>query len=493
MVNAPATRCVVGRGPALRAHSGAMKESTEPMHTHHETVTGGRMVTRELADWVAGLRPADVPDDVLAEAGRSLADFLGESLFVGGLKPWGRSIAEFCVADGGGQPEATIIAIGDKTLAARAALANGTMALGFEFADFGSGSRPYPFAVTAPLALAEAEHRSGLELALAIVIGYEVMGRVFHATFERGNPIPFYVPSVYGTIAGTAGSARLLGLDAEHTNLALGLACAFTGGTFQGHEEGAWQRSLNGGMAGERAVTAVRLARSGFRGSELGLEGIQGFAQMYTNGRLDPDVLFDGLGDSWFITGRWVKRYPMNTTLHAPVEALLEVMRTHDLSHTDIVEIEAAWQKVEPFLAKQQVSTVVSAQASLPFALAVAAVRGKVGVDEFTDETVADPVVQELLTRTAVSQDTELFERAAGSMPGRVTVRTRDGRELNAEVLHPSGSPTNPLTDDEFEAKFMDMAERVLGHDRAAELYRRALHVRDEDDVADLAPLLSPK
>jgi 2-methylcitrate dehydratase PrpD len=183
----------------------------------------------------------------------------------------------------------------------------------------------------------------------------------------------------------------------------------------------------------------------------------------------------------------------MNTTLHAPVEALLQIMHANGLHHADIEQVDAGWQKVEPFLAKQRVDTVVAAQASLPFALAVAAVRGKVGVDEFTDDTVADPVIQELVTRTVVHQDTELLARAQGSMPGRVTVRTRDGRELTAEVLHPSGSPGNPLTEDEFKAKFMDMAERVLGHDQADELYQRARELRRIDDVADLAPLLSPK
>ena len=91
------------------------------------------------------------------------------------------------------------------------------MALGFEYADFGSGSRPYPFAVTAPLAIAESRHRAGEMLALAIVIGYEVMGRVFNATFSPGTPSPFYVPSVYGTIAGAAGCARLLGLSAPRS------------------------------------------------------------------------------------------------------------------------------------------------------------------------------------------------------------------------------------------------------------------------------------
>jgi 2-methylcitrate dehydratase PrpD len=214
---------------------------------------------------------------------------------------------------------------------------------------------------------------------------------------------------------------------------------------------------------------------------------------MFTNGHLDPSALLDGLGDSFVITGRWVKRYPMNTTLHAPVEALLKIMREHDLRYTDIEQIEAGWQCVEPFLAKREVSTVVSAQASLPFALAVAAVRGKVGVDEFTDETVADPVVQGMIHRTVVHQDDELCARVENSMPGRVTVRTQDGGEITDEVLYPKGNPGNRLSEDEFKAKFMDMAERVLGHDQADELYQRARDLPRVGNVSDLAPLFSPK
>jgi 2-methylcitrate dehydratase PrpD len=459
-----------------------------------ETVTGGRLVTQELADWVSGLQYSDLPDVVTAEAGRVLVDYLGECLFVGAKQPWGLSVASFSAKNGGGQPEATIIASGEKTLASRAAFANGTMALGFEYADFGAGSRPYPFAVTGALALAEMRKKSGKDLALSIAIGYEVMGRVTKATFKpnRGNS-HFYVPSVYGTVGASAGCARMLGLSPLYTNYAIGLGAAFTGGTFQGHEEGAWQRSLNGGMAGERAVTAALMAETGFKATTMGLEGIQGFAQMYSGGYLIPSDLLDGLGESWFITSRWVKRYPMNTTLHAPVEALLKIMREHNLSHTDIDQIDAAWQKVEPFLAKHKVSTIVAAQASLPFALAVAAVRGKVTVDEFTEETVADPVIQGLIPRTVVHQDPDLFQKVKNSMPGRVTVRTKDGREFTDEVLYPKGNPSNPLSDAEFKAKFMEMAVRVLGDAQSEELYERAIALTDVRDVSELAPLFSPK
>jgi 2-methylcitrate dehydratase PrpD len=463
------------------------------MDTSEETITGGRMVTRELAEWVAGLSFEDLPQDAVEEAGRVLADYLGECLFVGATKPWGRTIADFAASQGGGQPEATIIASGRKTLSASAALANGTMALGFEYADFNGVGRPYPFAVTAPLALAESHGRTGRDLVLAIVIGYEVIGRVTRATMQPGQGSSrFYVPALYGTFGAAAGAARVLGLSPHHTNYALGLAAAFTGGTFQGHEEGAWQRSLNGGMASERGVTAALLAQTGFRATELGLEGVQAFCNMYCNGHLDQAVLLDGLGESYEITRRWAKAYPMNLTLHAPVEALLKIIRTHDVRHTDIQEIDAAWQKVEPFLAKHKVSTVVSAQASLPFALSVAAVKGKIGVDEFTDEMVSDPVVQEMISRTVVHQDTELFSKVEFSQPGRVTVRTKGGREFTEEVLYPKGNPRNPMTEDEFKAKFMNMAIRVLGEARSDELYVKARELERLENVADMAALFSP-
>ena len=72
-----------------------------------------------------------------------------------------------------------------------------------------------------------------------------------------------------------------------------------------------------------------------------------------------------------------------------------------------------------------------------------------------------------MIPRTKVHQDTELFERVKNSMPGRVTVRLRDGREFTDEVLYPKGNPGNPMTEDEFKAKFMDMAARVLGEAQA--------------------------
>jgi 2-methylcitrate dehydratase PrpD len=119
----------------------------------------------------------------------------------------------------------------------------------------------------------------------------------------------------------------------------------------------------------------------------------------------------------------------------------------------------------------------------------VAAVKGKIGVDEFTEETVADPVIKEMIPRTVVHPDTELYRRVKFSMPGLVTVRTKDGRELTDKVLYPKGNPSNPMTDDEFKAKFMNMAARVLGDRQSEELYVRARELERVGNVSDLATL----
>jgi 2-methylcitrate dehydratase len=120
-------------------------------------------------------------------------------------------------------------------------------------------------------------------------------------------------------------------------------------------------------------------------------------------------------------------------------------------------------------------------------------VRGQVTVDEITEETVNDPVIQGLIPKLRVEQDTELYQKVTNSMPGRITIRTTDGREFTDEVLYPKGNPGNRLTEDEFKDKFMRSVVRVLGEEQSEELYNASRDLANVDDVATLAPLFSRK
>lgn len=94
-----------------------------------------------------------------------------------------------------------------------------------------------------------------------------------------------------------------------------------------------------------------------------------------------------------------------------------------------------------------------------------------------------------MIAKTVVHQDAELYQWVKNSMPGRVTVKTTDGREYTAEVLYPKGNPGNPLSEDEFKAKFTNMAVWVLGEAQSEELYQRARAVASERNVSELAGL----
>ncbi len=454
------------------------------------------MSTRELAQWVSSLSYDDLPASTVMKAKSVVFDCLGASIFTGCRKQWGKVIAEYASIHGGGQPEATIIASGGrKTLASQAALANGTMAEGFELGDVhpGTATRPFPMILPAAIALAEARRRPGKALIEAIVAGYEVNTRIATAVAisQRGRPMlsrGLYVPSLVGTFGGTAAAGKVIGLPAREMTWALGIAGALTGGYFQGHEEGAWTRRLNGGMTPSRGVTAALLGERGFVGPERPLEGEYGFYRVFANGEYDPQVLVEGLGDSYKIEETWLKFYPMNSTLHSSAEALLSIMKANGLRHADIAEIKASFLEYVPILSKKEVKTVVSAQFSMPFALAAAAVRGKVTVDEFEDEVLTDPEVLAMIQRVNGAYDAELVQRAGlGSQPGRVTVIMRNGRSFTEEVLYPKGHARNPMSADELKAKFRGLTAGFVSDTDRERIFEL---VMDLDNAADIAPIM---
>lgn len=455
------------------------------------------MSTVELARWATTIRYETLPQDVIAKAKDVIFDCLGASVFTGAKKPWGKVTAEFAELNGGGQAESTIISTGRKTLASQAALANGTMAEGFELGDFdcNTATRPQPMIVPAVLALAEARKRNGRAVLESVVAGYDVNFRVGLGInpAQRGKAIMtkgFYSGSMIGTFGAAAGAGRMIGLDPQHMTWALGIASALTGGFLQGHEEGAWTRRLTAGMASARGVTAALMAERGFVGPEKGLEGEAGFYKVMADNQYSMDELVGHLGSPYKILQTWLKAYPMNGTLHAPVEALLNIMRAQGLTGADIEKIDAAWYQYFKLLGKKHVDTIVAAQASLPYALAAAAVAGRMGVEEFTEEMVRNPEVIAMIDRIDVVDAPELYQKVGReSVPGRVTVMTRDGRSFTEEVLYPKGHPRNLMSPRELRDKFDGLTEGALSRATGDRIHEMVMNLEQVEDVSAILQL----
>jgi 2-methylcitrate dehydratase PrpD len=85
--------------------------------------------------------------------------------------------------------------------------------------------------------------------------------------------------------------------------------------------------------------------------------------------------------------------------------------------------------------------------------VAVSLTLGRAGLDEFSDGCVADPRWQEIGGQvTFVDDDSYEVESAT------VTVHLRDGGRLSRHVVAARGSLAVPLTDQELEAKLVELA-----------------------------------
>ncbi len=71
----------------------------------------------------------------------------------------------------------------------------------------------------------------------------------------------------------------------------------------------------------------------------------------------------------------------------------------------------------------------------------------------------------------------------------RITVRLTDGRVLEERVAAARGTPDNPLTREEVEAKFTRLAGVVLPTDRVARLAAALRRLPEVGDVAEIAAL----
>ena len=111
--------------------------------------------------------------------------------------------------------------------------------------------------------------------------------------------------------------------------------------------------------------------------------------------------------------------------------------------------------------------TTEQAQYSLPFPVAAALVRGRLGATEVTADGLNDPQIHELADRVHISEDPAHNAAFPLNRYARVSVELTDGRVLTSDDHEPRGDATAPLDDDEIRAKFHAFAAPALGATRA--------------------------
>lgn len=347
--------------------------------------------------------------------------------------------------------------------------------------------RQHAAAVLVPVALTlgEREHADGRALITALAVGYDVAARIDRAAEPGVHYAHSFHPSaVFGHFGAAATAGHLLRLDSKRMTNALGLAGLNASGL------AVWLQSASEdscpyviGMAAQHGVLAGLLAQMGM-GGPVGIadDGKYTIYDAFT-GAMHLDELTRDLGQVFWITDHsGFKPYPCcgGYAIHTAIAALLKIVQNNNLRPADIAEII---DRVSP----GQDDPVLLQSHCTEYVLAVAAGRGEIAPEAIVvDYRLEDEQVGDLFRRTRMVADESIA--ALGPAAATVEVHTRDGRVFRETGLNRPGSPQDPLTAEQVEAKFLRLATSRLRRSDAE-------HVCDVigrlDELADAAELVA--
>lgn len=449
----------------------------------------GLKETAEIISFVRNIQYDDLPGEVVVKAKQCLTDTIG-CAFVG-LKTTNHArIVTEMVKELGGKPEATIWGEGFKTSTINAAMANGTSCHGLDLDDAHRVAFLHVGVGTIPAIIAEAErsNASGRDVITATVAAFEVAIRIALAVNPALRLRGFHTTGTVGTFGAAMGVGKIIGLNEEQLINALGLAGTQAAGLWQFNDDGDMSKRFHPGKAASNGILASRLAQKGMTGPFRVLEGRFGFPATFA-GEYQPDVIREGLGERYHIMGVGFKIHAACRFTNTPIDAALILTHRYGIKPEDVAHGKIRSCKIAADqLKKKDIQTLLDAQISGPFCVALAIAHKKAGHQEFL-RGIKEEVVLELTKKIDMVEEPRfgLMERTA-----IVEITTKDGMTYSQQVDLAKGEPEVPLTKDEMDSKYIELAARILDSDKIEDSLQMLNELENVNDVSELIKCLIP-
>lgn len=445
-------------------------------------------LTEDAACFAAGLSFSDIPADVVRIAKRCIVDGLG--VMLAGSRHETLEVAARYLRKVGGYAASRVVGHPELRVSVpQAAFWNGLSghAMDWDDTQLAEGAnRPYGLLthptippLSAVLAISEMLGGvSGETLLTAFVCGVEVECKIAEAINPDHYNLGFHTSGTIGTFGAAVAAAKLLGLDAAGIRAAIGGAASMAAGIRANF--GTMGKPMHVGRSSENGVTAALLVREGFTFNDEALDGKWGYLSVAGRGG-EPDLVLGRFGRPFALVspGISVKPYPCGVLTHPSMDLMKAVMRDEGLAPTDIesVTLHAANNILHP-IRYRIATTELQGKFCMAFLLSAIILRGRAGKEEFTDEFVRSPEVQEMQARVQTQYDPEIDAMGQDRILSRVEVLTKDGRRISRMSDHRyRGGPDYPLSDAELENKFLDCARGILAPERLRDLLDAAWQV----------------
>jgi len=458
-------------------------------------------ITAAVSRFVVDTKLADIPTDAVGAALRSILDGLGLAV-AGRASLVGQLAAAEVDSYGCSVTDSSVLGSSVRLPSRFAAFLNGLAIHADDFDDtqlatlpdrvYGLLTHPTAPVLPAALALGERLGRSGADLLLAYLVGVETEAKISEAIDPRHYEAGFHSTATAGAIGAAAAAARILALDVEQTEVALGIAASCASGLRENF--GTMTKPFHAGRAAESGVLAAQLAANGFTAAHNILEARRGFFSAAGGGFDRPTM--ERLGAPWTFSdpGVSIKPYPSGSLTHPAMTVMAQLLRDNDVQAGDVELVYVGTNRHMPnALIHHHPADHLAAKFSMEFCMAVLVVAGRAGLAEFTDEAVRRPDIQSMMERVRFEVDPEADGTGYNNMTSIVRVHLNNGTVLRGRADFAKGSPANPMTHDELFRKFADCLAvggiSSSAAERAAELVG---NLEDQPALGEITGLLCP-
>jgi len=441
--------------------------------------------THALASYVVDGRLDDTPNDVRHEARRALVNFMGCAL--GGSADPAVDIAIRALGPYSGPSTARVLGRVERLDPLHASLMNGISSHVHDYDDTTPKNYSHPTSpvASALFAYASVHPLSGRQLVEAFILAFEAESRVANAVYPSHYDVGWHITGTSGVFGAATGIGKLLGLSVQQMVWAIGLAATQAAGLREMF--GSMGKAFHPGRSAQNGYVAALLARDGFTAGERGIEGPRGFAAVQA-ARFDLSKITARLGLDFDLRANTYKPYPCGIVNHPAIDGAIEIFRAH---HPDPQAIAAVRLRVAPLVLdlcnQQNITRGLQGKFSVYHGAAVGLVRGKAGLQEYTDDAVNDPRVKRVRERTTAVGDPSITEDQA-----HIEVALADGRTLTQFVAQSTGNLQKPLTDRQLDAKFRDQAVLALPAEQVDRALDLTWRIDELDDVGELIDAAIP-
>lgn len=411
--------------------------------------------TATLASWIVANRIETVPEDVRHEARRAIVNYLGCAL--GGSRDEAVDIAIEALGPFSGPPTASILGRSERLDPLHASLMNGISSHVYDFDDTTPKNYMHPTSpvASALFAYAGANPVSGRDFMEAFITGFEAEMRIGNAVYPAHYDVGWHITGTAGVFGAAAAIGKLLGLSRHQTIWNIGLAATQAAGLREMF--GSMAKSFHPGRAAQNGYSAALLARAGFTAGEHGLEGPRGFAAVQA-ATYDLSKITAGLDTDYELRANTYKPFPCGIVNHPTIDGAIQIHREHHPAPDNIAAVRLRVAPLVLDLCNQtNITKGLQGKFSVYHGAAIGLVRGKAGIQEYTDAAVDDPAVKHVRERATAVGDSSITEDQA-----HIEVELTNGEKLTRFVEKSLGNIHRPLTGAQLDDKFRDQAVLAL-------------------------------